>query len=266
MAINQGDDDIILSFTKTIILKGEYKLENYFIFKKGMQPYEKGKGNPPQTQKMMDERIYDSKDKIDETYKPLLRARNLHRYSFCWDGDWIKYGKNLAAPRSPEIFEESRIIIQRIISGNNIYGICLEEPYISNTDIITLKPHVSQIKQYDIRFFTAIILSKLCAFILKSQNVNLDRNAFPKINVNTLETFPIPKLDLSTPSEKSIHDEVVKYVNTMLVLNKELNETNLPDEITQLESRIKYTDKKIDELVYKMYKLTPEEIKIVEGE
>jgi len=52
----------------------------------------------------------------------------------------------------------------------------------------------------------------------------------------------------------------------MVALNKELNETKLPDRRAQLESRIKYTDKKIDEMVYKLYGLNKEEIKIIEGE
>ena len=34
----------------------------------------------------------------------------------------------------------------------------------------------------------------------------------------------------------------------------------------QLKARISYTDKKIDQLVYQLYDLTEEEIKIVEGE
>ena len=34
----------------------------------------------------------------------------------------------------------------------------------------------------------------------------------------------------------------------------------------QLKARISYTDKKIDQLVYQLYELNEEEIKIVEGE
>ncbi len=34
----------------------------------------------------------------------------------------------------------------------------------------------------------------------------------------------------------------------------------------QLKARIDYTDKKIDKLVYELYNLTDDEIKIVEGE
>ena len=39
-----------------------------------------------------------------------------------------------------------------------------------------------------------MIVSKLCATYFKKANVNLNRNSFPKINVNTLEKFPVPEI------------------------------------------------------------------------
>jgi len=50
----------------------------------------------------------------------------------------------------------------------------------------------------------------------------------------------------------------------MLTLNKKRNEKKLSNGRAQFKSRIKYTDKTIDELGYKLYNLTEEEIKIVE--
>jgi hypothetical protein len=52
----------------------------------------------------------------------------------------------------------------------------------------------------------------------------------------------------------------------MLELNKELQKAKMPEEQEQLKQRISYTDKKIDKLVYELYGLTEEEIKVVEGE
>ncbi len=51
----------------------------------------------------------------------------------------------------------------------------------------------------------------------------------------------------------------------MLQLQKEKQQTNLPDKLEQLKARIKYTDDKINKLVYSLYGLSEEEIKIVEG-
>ena len=52
----------------------------------------------------------------------------------------------------------------------------------------------------------------------------------------------------------------------MLSLNKQLAETKTPDEKTKLERQITATDRQIDQLVYELYGLTDDEIKIVESE
>lgn len=116
-----------------------------------------------------------------------------------------------------------------------------------------LKPNI------DCRFYLGIINSRLCGKYIKSNNVNLDRKAFPKINTKTLESFPLPA------ENKVKHDEIVKHVETMLELNKELQKAKLATEQEQIKQRISYTDKKIDALVYELYGLTDEEIKVVEG-
>ena len=66
-------------------------------------------------------------------------------------------------------------------------------------------------------------------------------------------------------NEKSLHDEIVNLVETMLQLNKEKQQTTTPDKLDQLNTRIKYTDEKINKLVYQLYGLSEEEIGIVEG-
>ncbi len=47
---------------------------------------------------------------------------------------------------------------------------------------------------------------------------------------------------------------------------KDLQKARLPEQKEQIQARIKYTNNRIDHLVYELYELTEEEIKIVEGE
>ena len=49
----------------------------------------------------------------------------------------------------------------------------------------------------------------------------------------------------------------------MLQLQKEKQQTSLPDKLNQLEARIKYTDDKINQLVFELYGLSEEEGGIV---
>jgi hypothetical protein len=58
---------------------------------------------------------------------------------------------------------------------------------------------------------------------------------------------------------------MVALVEQMLTLHKQLPETSTPHEKTALQRRIEATDGQIDALVYELYGLTEEEIRIAEG-
>jgi predicted nucleic acid-binding Zn-ribbon protein len=58
---------------------------------------------------------------------------------------------------------------------------------------------------------------------------------------------------------------MVSLVDQMLSLNKQLPSAKTDHEKTALQRQIDATDQQIDQLVYELYGLTEEEIKIVEG-
>jgi len=58
---------------------------------------------------------------------------------------------------------------------------------------------------------------------------------------------------------------MVSLVERMLALHKQLPDAGTPHEKTALQRRIEATDGQIDALVYELYGLTEEEIKIVEA-
>ena len=124
----------------------------------------------------------------------------------------------------------------------------------------------SAYSQYNLKYILGLLNSRLFSFFARNKfKATHMGGGYIELRVFEVEQLPINKIDFSNPSEKSLHDEIVKYVDTMLALNKEINKTKLPDRRNQIESRIKYTDKKIDALVYKLYGLTEDEIKIIEG-
>ena len=73
-----------------------------------------------------------------------------------------------------------------------------------------------------------------------------------------------PQIDFDNKKDKSPHNQMVVYVDTILELNKELQNTKTEYEKELLERQIKATDNKIDQLVYQLYDLTPKEITTVE--
>ena len=58
---------------------------------------------------------------------------------------------------------------------------------------------------------------------------------------------------------------MVRLVEQMLALNKQLAEAKTGHEQTLIQRQIDATDKQIDKLVYELYGLTEEEIAIVES-
>jgi hypothetical protein len=73
-----------------------------------------------------------------------------------------------------------------------------------------------------------------------------------------LEGFPVRVAD------REMHDRMVNLVEQMLGLHRQLTSTRTPHEQTALERQIAATDAQIDRLIYDLYGLTEDEIKIVE--
>jgi len=79
-----------------------------------------------------------------------------------------------------------------------------------------------------------------------------------------LPYFLFRPINFSAPADKSRHDRMVKLVERMLALHQQLAAAKLEHEHIALKRQIAATDRQIDHLVYELYGLTEEEIKIVE--
>jgi hypothetical protein len=80
-----------------------------------------------------------------------------------------------------------------------------------------------------------------------------------------MEKVPVRGINFSDKSDKAAHDRIVKLVEQMLELHRQLAAARTPQEQIALERQIAATDTQIDRLVYDLYGLTEEEIQIVEG-
>jgi predicted nucleic acid-binding Zn-ribbon protein len=66
-------------------------------------------------------------------------------------------------------------------------------------------------------------------------------------------------------ADKARHDRMVNLVRRMLDLHQQQQAATSEAAKHRLQREIAATDEKIDKLVYELYDLTAEEIKIVEG-
>jgi len=111
-------------------------------------------------------------------------------------------------------------------------------------------------------FLLGILNSKLMMFFFETTMPKL-RGDFYEPGFVFMKDFPIHKVNGSIPADVARHDRMVTLVQRMLDLHKQTPAT--PFEQERLARDISATDAEIDRLVYELYELTPEEIKIVEG-
>ena len=70
--------------------------------------------------------------------------------------------------------------------------------------------------------------------------------------------------DFTDATDKARHDGMVELVEAMLKLHKDLAAGKTPHDKEVIQRQIDTTDNEIDKLVYELYGLTEEDIKIVE--
>lgn len=258
LVVDETQDDIEITFKDNIQLRASKKIGDYFDLKFGVKLYEVGKGTPPQKKEDSKNGIYESKTPLDSTYLRLLKGRHIKRYFIDWKDSYVKYGNNLAAPRNSNLFKGDRILIQRIVSKDCLDATFTDEHLICNTDVITLKPKST----LNIKFYLSLLNSKLIGRFVKNANINLDRNVFPKINTNTLENLPVPNID---EVESKMKIEVINLAEQISQLSIDFKVATLETKKEQIQNRISYCEDKINSIVYELYGVTEEEIKIVEN-
>jgi type I restriction-modification system DNA methylase subunit len=227
----------------------------------GVKPFEKGKGNPPQTDQIMKEKPYVREGtQPDSTWKPLLRGSLIHRYNNLWNNDyWILYGQWLAAPRDPSIFEAPEKIMARQ-TGDSIIATLVEKGFIARNNLHIILPLNVD---YNLKYVLGIMNSRLIDFAYTFMNPEKGE-ALAEVKKKHVEQLPIRTINFSNPSDRSRHDKMVELVERMLDLHKQLQAAKTPQAQTLLKRQIEATDRQIDRLVYDLYDLTEEEIAIVE--
>ena len=111
-------------------------------------------------------------------------------------------------------------------------------------------------------YFLGLLNSQLLDFYIKSYSSPFSGGYFA-YNRQYIERLPIRTIDFDNHTDVQRHDRMVSLVERMLALHKRKPAT--PQEQERLAREISATDAEIDRLVYELYDLTEEEIRIVEG-
>jgi hypothetical protein len=114
------------------------------------------------------------------------------------------------------------------------------------------------------KYLLAILNSAVITFFYKNLSSTY-RGGYLRFIYQYLVMLPIRTINFDDPADITRHNQMVSLVDQMLELNKKLAESNMPQATEMLKRQIEATDRQIDDLVYKLYDLTDEEIKMVES-
>jgi hypothetical protein len=232
------------------------KISDYAEIFYGIKTYQVGKGNPPQTENIRDTKPFTSNKKLSKEFSPFFEGKHIGRYSLLWNNNnWVKYGPWVAEPRKPEKYQGEKILIRKIV-GRTLIATFYPDTSYCNTLLYVLKLH--NYIQYFYSYLLGILNSRLIGWYYRHKYQISDSDTFPQIMIKDILSFPLPA------ATDKVEKEWSSLVETMLDLHKKLAAAKTPNEKTVLQRQITATDAQIDRLVYELYGLTAEEIKLVE--
>ena len=205
----------------------------------GLIAYDKYKG---QSEGIIRSRAYHSfvyKDGL----KKWLWGEDVTRYNLTWNGkEYIDYCSGIANPRNPSFFVGKRMLV-REITNPSIFAALIEIEAYNDPSIIIVK----ESRDYPIEILVGIMNSKLATFFHFNHSPKATKGAFPKILVQDIKEYPLPKVN---SDERKILMRLVDDVTT-IKKGKSIADTSA------LENQI-------DFLVYHLYGLTYDEVLIVD--
>lgn len=206
-----------------------------------------------------------------------INTGTIDRYSILWGINSTQYikdkynypivEKEIIKSKFPKRYDSA--IKEKIIAAGMVNK--LEFCYDDSSNILSGKSTTIIMNKeqsiYNLKYILGLLNSKLYNLVFKSSNKhNSMSGGYMNVNKNSLSSFIYYPLDMSNKKDKEMHDKIVNLVDNIIALNKKLSVEKNPNSITIINRQINAVDKQIDSLVYKLYNLSDEEVKIVEGE
>ena len=214
--------------------------------------------------------------------KPVLRGRDIFRYKYRFNNQYIILAKNGINIKKdyPKIYHyfdsfganfkkrgakgehwfnlrptaflddfKKEKIIWIELTNNNRFVLCKEEFYLLNSAYFLIPP-----ESLSSKYLLSILNSKTIKFYLSLIAETSGMGVTRWIN-NYIKIFPISEIPFSSQKQ------FIKLVDKILSITK--SEDYLKN--SKKQAQVQGYEKQIDQLVYKLYNLTPKEIKVIEN-
>ena len=187
---------------------------------------------------------------VKKEYPVIFEHLNQFSVNLKKRSDQGEHWTNLRACSYYDDFDKEKLIYPNIAPKlNPVYDV---ENYYTNQ-----KCYILTSDDLNLKYINAILSSKLINYIFISIGSPISAEVFD-VNKNIVEQLPmyIPENDEDT--------KIIEAVDKLITLKDKLLHSNTPSERQILQKQIEHTDKKINELVYELYDLTEDEIRIIE--
>lgn len=186
--------------------------------------------------------LYISEYRVDKNYQPILRGKDIKKYTIKDPHLYLYYGRHLACPRNKEIFEQPKILIRE--AGAEITATYDESNYYIMSSLYNA---ILINKEFSLKYILGLLNSKLFQYLMYKLTFEKTKGAFTKAKIYHYYELPVRKCAVSE------QEAIINKVNAVLSAKY----SNPSADTSALESEI-------DRLVYDLYGLTEDEIKIVE--
>lgn len=176
-----------------------------------------------------------------KNYKPVIDGREIHRYGIAWSGNYLRYDvDSIHSCKREDIFLSKKKIFFRRVSSSLIAALDEEQFYALNTlVVINLNQDTNRTPEWLLALFNSKLWNYYYTTFLKST-----KKVFSEIQARSIAQLPLPM------ANRSLDTQLEKLVE------KRLGMVAGP--------KAEAVEREIDQVVYGLYGLTPEEIEIVE--
>ncbi|MFQ5531080.1 MAG: Eco57I restriction-modification methylase domain-containing protein [Candidatus Nanoarchaeia archaeon] len=193
-----------------------------------------------------------SDKKANSNYKKYLQGKHIQRYELNPVNLYINFNiQKLHSNTDERVYlQKEKILVRK--TGNKLIASYDDNQYFTDQSIYNLYSKTDNTK--NLKYLLSLLNSKLMNYYFNKKMIT-NADVYPYIKGIHLKKLPIK--DISKEEQKPF----IKIVDQILSITKSKDYL----ENKQKQAKVKELQDKIDKLVYKLYGLTEEEIKIVEG-
>jgi hypothetical protein len=188
---------------------------------------------------------------------------DVYRYDLnCVASKWVEYGPKMREwPKQFRWFEGERLLMRRLVNRQQrlMTGMA-EETLITNKNLYSiLIRKEAGLKELGLGFMMGVLNSRLISRLYLSQVQQATKDDFPQVTIADVLGLPCPR------PTNDLLVAISGLAMKLSALMPKLRQARSEQERQTLQNAVTATDQQIDALVYELYGLTAEEIKLVEG-